>query len=227
MTKVRPKINTILIINIIILLFMIIYNDTETLNSLAMNEEDTFLIAEVNTYQPSEETSSPPVATEENNSTPVLLNKTVATDDWAWPTNSNYIITSYFGYRWGSMHDAIDISGPGYGSNIYAANNGTVAVVKGGCIAGDTYCNGRGGNYIIINHNYNNYYTIYMHLKDIYVYEGQVVTKGQVIGTMGNTGNVIPVPTANSPYNGTHLHFGLYIGQPYNGGYAVNPMRLY
>ena len=44
---------------------------------------------------------------------------------------------------------------------------------------------------------------------------------------MGNTGNVIPVPTAASPYLGTHLHFCLYIGEPYRGGYAVNPMRLY
>ena len=146
---------------------------------------------------------------------------------WFWPTNNNYIITSYFGYRWGGFHDAIDISGPGYGSNIYAANNGVVRTVKGGCVPGYTYCNGRGGNYIIINHNSNNYYTVYIHLKDIYVSERQVVSRGQVIGSMGNTGNVVPVPTASSPYNGTHLHFGLYIGEPYRGGYAVNPMNLY
>lgn len=79
----------------------------------------------------------------------------------------------------------------------------------------------------MINHNQSNYYTVYMHLKDFKVNVGDTVSRGQVIATMGNTGNVIPVPSASAPYLGTHLHFCLYIGEPYNGGYAVNPMRLY
>jgi len=125
------------------------------------------------------------------------------------------------------LHEAVDISGTGYGSSIYAANGGVVTTVKGGCVAGDMSCNGRGGNYIVIKHNTNNYYTIYMHLKDIYVSKGQNVSRGQVIGTMGNTGNVSPAPSSSNPYAGTHLHFGLYIGEPYNGGYSINPMSLY
>ena len=44
---------------------------------------------------------------------------------WAWPTDRPYTITSYFQYRWGSFHNAIDIY-VGYGSPIYAANNGVV-----------------------------------------------------------------------------------------------------
>ena len=41
---------------------------------------------------------------------------------WAWPTERPYVITTGYGYRWGSMHAAIDISGPGHGSNLYASN---------------------------------------------------------------------------------------------------------
>ena len=157
----------------------------------------------------------------------VVVSNVASTDYWAWPTDPNYVITSPYGYRWGSMHGAIDIAGTGYGSNIYAANNGVVTTVKGGCVTGNLSCNGRGGNYIVINHNVNNYYTVYMHLKDIHVKVGDVVSRGQIIGSMGNTGNVSPVPTASAPYLGTHLHFALYVGKPYYGGYTVNPMNLY
>lgn len=144
---------------------------------------------------------------------------------WAWPTERPYTITTYFGYRWGSMHAAIDIY-YGYGSNIYAANNGTVVTAKGGCVPGNLSCNGRQGNHIIINHNIGNYYTIYMHLNSILVHEGQVVQRGQVIATMGNTGEVYPVPGSYSPYSGTHLHFGTYRGHPHFGS-AFNPLTLY
>ncbi len=146
---------------------------------------------------------------------------------WAWPTDTPYTITTYYGYRWGSMHAAIDIYGPGYGSNIYAANNGTVVETKGGCVAGNLSCNGRQGNYIIINHNIGNYYTIYMHLSSIYVNVGQVVSRGQKIATMGNTGEVYPSPTSYSPYSGTHLHFGTFYGHPHQGGSPFNPLTLY
>lgn len=146
---------------------------------------------------------------------------------WAWPTDTPYTITTYFGYRWGSMHAAIDIYGPGHGSNIYAANNGTVIAAKGGCVAGNLSCNGRRGNYIVINHNIGNYYTVYMHLSSIFVNVGQVVSRGQRIATMGNTGEVYPAPSSYSPYSGTHLHFGTYIGAPDSGGKAFDPFNLY
>ncbi len=146
---------------------------------------------------------------------------------WAWPTDTPYTITTYYGYRWGSMHAAIDIYGPGHGSNIYAANNGTVVEAKAGCIAGNLGCNGRQGNYIIINHNTGNYYTIYMHLSTIQVSVGQTVSRGQKIGTMGNTGEVYPAPSSYSPYSGTHLHFGTFRGHPHHGGSPFNPFNLY
>lgn len=146
---------------------------------------------------------------------------------WAWPTNTPYSISSGRGYRWGSWHDAIDIIGPGYGSAIYAANNGVVAYTVTGCTAGYSGCGGGGGNYIIINHNAGNYYTVYMHLSAVYVTIGQTVARGQRIGSMGNTGNVDPMPYSTCPYCGTHLHFALYKGMPYQGGYDIDPYTVY
>ncbi len=143
---------------------------------------------------------------------------------WAWPTDRPYTITSYYSYRWGSFHDAIDIY-VGYGSPIYASNNGVVYKIGTGCNPGYLSCNGRQGNYILINHNAGGYYTIYMHLKDILVSEGQTVARGQKIATMGNTGEVYPVPSASNPYGGTHLHFGVRMGSPY--GSTMNPLSLF
>lgn len=146
---------------------------------------------------------------------------------WAWPTSRPYSITSGYGYRWGEFHGALDIY-VGHGSPIYAANNGTVVAVGTGCIRGNTKCNGTRGNYIIINHNAGNYYTQYMHMHTISVQVGQTVYRGQKIGTMGNTGNVVPTPAyGSSSLAGTHLHFEVWIGMPYNGGYHINPYRIY
>ena len=143
---------------------------------------------------------------------------------WQWPTDRPYTITSYFEYRWGSFHQGIDIY-VGYGAPIYAANNGVVQAIGTGCTPGYLGCNGRQGNYVLINHNAGGYYTVYMHMKDIYVSQGQTVARGQKIGAMGNTGEVYPVPSSYNPYGGTHLHFGVRMGGPY--GYHVNPLGLF
>lgn len=143
---------------------------------------------------------------------------------WGWPTDKPYTITSYFQYRWGTFHKAIDIY-VGYGSPIYAANNGIVYKTGSGCYPGNIGCNGRQGNYVIINHNAGGYYTVYMHMKEFYVTEGQTVARGQKIGAMGNTGEVYPVPSSSNPYGGTHLHFEVRVGGAY--GTAINPLSLY
>lgn len=143
---------------------------------------------------------------------------------WAWPTERPYTITSYYEYRWGSFHNAIDIY-VGYGSAIYAANNGVIVTATGGCTPGNTSCNGGRGNYIVINHNAGGYYTVYMHLREINVSVGQTVARGQKIATMGNTGYVVPVPSSYNPYGGTHLDFSVRIGSP--NGSTMNPLNLY
>ena len=229
MKKLEGRINKILITSVVVLVLIILFVDDESLNSFLINYDDNFLIDEVgilNVDYSKVVYHNDDVTSVSNNSAvnPTLLNRVASMDYRAWPTDGNYMITTYYS----SYHKAIDIySYNGNGSSIYAANNGVVTTVKSGCVVGDLSCNGRGGNYIVINHNHSNYYTVYMHLKDIKVSVGDVVSRGQVIGTMGNTGNVSPVPTSSSPYLGTHLHFCLYIGEPFKGGYAVNPMRLY
>lgn len=126
---------------------------------------------------------------------------------WAWPTAQPYIITSPYAWRWGKLHEAIDIAGPGQGSPIYAANNGNV--VESGQRWPD-------GKYILIDHN-NGFFTIYAHLNSNYTSVGQTVAMGEKIGTMGRTGFA----------TGVHLHFGTYRGYPYRGGRSFNPLTLY
>ena len=46
---------------------------------------------------------------------------------------------------------------------------------------------------------------------------GDKVTRGQVIGQMGNTGVSY----------GCHCHLGIFYGQPYSGGYSINPLSVY
>lgn len=135
---------------------------------------------------------------------------------WGWPASCSSV-SSNFGWRWGTLHDGTDIAGCGYGSNIFAAQSGTVveSKKKTGYYAGGY---GDNGEYIIIDH-HNGYYTIYAHLCPgcRYVKAGDKVIKGQPIGGMGRTGAA----------TGVHLHFGLWKGYPYHGGVAYNAMSLY
>ncbi len=126
---------------------------------------------------------------------------------WAWPTRSGYYLSTRYGWDsslgYTRYHAAIDITGTGCGSPIYAANDGTVLKA--------TY-NDSLGYYIVINHN-NGYITWYAHLQNKgYVNTGQAVEMGQVIGKMGTTGYS----------TGCHLHFVT----SYNGN-TFNPLQLY
>ena len=59
-----------------------------------------------------------------------------------------------------------------------------------------------------INNGYENIRTQYMHMQAMpLVSEKQEVKAGQLLGYMGNTGNVYPEPTPENPGAGTHLHF--------------------
>ena len=76
-----------------------------------------------------------------------------STTDWGWPTISPYVITSKFGWRWGRLHGAIDISGSGFGSPIFAATSGTVIKLYDKCPDRGYYgssCGGQFGNYVEI-----------------------------------------------------------------------------
>ena len=135
---------------------------------------------------------------------------------WGWPASCSSV-SSPFGYRWGTLHDGVDIAGCGYGSNIFAAQDGTVVTSTrptGGYPGGY----GQNGEYIVIDH-HNGFFTLYAHMCPgcRYVQAGDHVTKGQVIGGMGHTGAA----------TGTHLHFALWNSYPYRGGHAINPLSVY
>ena len=127
---------------------------------------------------------------------------------FGWPATCS-TVSSGFGYRWGTLHDGMDIAGCGYGSSIFAIESGTVVA------AGYRYDNGQ---YITIQHD-NGYYAIYAHLCNgcMNVKQGDRVQRGQVIGGMGQTGFA----------TGVHLHLGIWTGMPYYGGTAVNPALFY
>ena len=134
---------------------------------------------------------------------------------WSWPvrTSARLHITSRYGWRWDHSMGQLILTEKG--RSIYAANNGTVIRT--------TYSK-TGGNYIIINHN-NGYYSYYGHLNQINVYVGQTVSRGQLIGRMGNTGYVISTGS-----DGTHLHFAIWRCMPFTCDSetgTVNPLIFY
>ena len=126
--------------------------------------------------------------------------------EWGWPTNQPSVITSRYYLRWGKLHEGIDSSGTGYGSPIYAIADGVAVNVSPECKSCYQWSN---GNYIVIKHD-NNLYSVYAHLSGFNITEGQQVKRGDIIGFMGNSGFV----------TGTHLHLGLYQGEPFAGGYS-------
>jgi murein DD-endopeptidase MepM/ murein hydrolase activator NlpD len=108
----------------------------------------------------------------------------VTTSGFMWPTSS-YRITAVLGGYPG--HTGLDIGGSA-GLPIYASASGTVTKAKWTYYGYGVHC--------VINHG-NGYTTLYAHMSDMYVSVGTQVTKGQVIGAMGRTGNS----------TGNHLHF--------------------
>ena len=140
----------------------------------------------------------------------------VTTGSWGWPTISPYIITSYYGFRWGRLHAGIDISGCGFGSPIYSIGEGTVSAVTNNCADRGYYgskCGGGYGNAVRVKYS-NGMEVIYSHImgSNIRVSVGQHVSKGQIVGYMGNSGSS----------TGTHLHFQ--VNMPSG---SVNPLTLY
>jgi len=110
------------------------------------------------------------------------------------------LFTSGFGYRWGALHDGIDLAGP-IGTPIYAASDGIVKE------AGPT--NSGYGAWVLIRH-YDGTVTRYGHINSWNVQVGQQVFAGDQIATIGNRGNS----------TGPHLHFSVLLG----GTNATDPV---
>ena len=104
------------------------------------------------------------------------------------------------------VHTGIDIPGD-IGTPVLAAGDGEViyaglGVYRGGQdVLDDPY-----GNAVVIEHNFGyqgeNLFTLYAHLDEIQVFEGQKIKSGDQIGLMGKTGRT----------TGPHLHFEVRVG---------------
>jgi murein DD-endopeptidase MepM/ murein hydrolase activator NlpD len=111
-----------------------------------------------------------------------------AFDGYAWPAQG--VLTSGYGWRWGRMHQGIDIAAP-IGTPIVAAAAGTVIGVGWQ----DGY-----GNTVKLEH-LDGSVTLYGHNDRNLVTHGQQVDKGEQIAEMGNTGFS----------TGSHVHFEIHL----------------
>jgi murein DD-endopeptidase MepM/ murein hydrolase activator NlpD len=123
-----------------------------------------------------------------------------AFDGYDWPAKG--VLTSGYGWRWGRLHQGIDIAAP-IGTPVLAAASGEV--ISAGWDSGGY------GNLIKIQHP-DGSVTVYGHNNTILVTSGQKVVQGEQIAEMGSTGRS----------TGSHLHFEV---RP-QGDFAVNPMAF-
>ena len=140
---------------------------------------------------------------------PMTYDVSAGASGFAWPVPGHSGISSYYGYRWGTLHGGIDISDGGImGAPVCASKGGTVVRMNNTCTHnyGKSYscgCGGGYGNYVVIAHD-GTYSTLYGHLTSVAVSVGTYVNQGDVIGYVGSTGWS----------TGEHLHFEVYV----NGG---------
>lgn len=111
-------------------------------------------------------------------------------------------LSSPYGGRWGRNHNGVDLclSGGTLGADIVAAYAGTVITA--------THSDSGYGNHVEIDHG-NGYTTLYAHMTDLAVSEGDVLAAGALVGHAGSTGNS----------TGPHLHFEIR-----ENGSAVDPL---
>ncbi len=137
---------------------------------------------------------------------------------FAWPTPGfTYLSSPWREDRETYNHGGIDIAGTGImGTPVVAAADGTVIASNSSCTHnwGKSYscgCGGGYGNYVMISHA-GGKMTVYGHLTSLTVSTGQSVSRGQIIGYVGSTGNS----------TGPHLHYECRLN-----GVRYNPMSEY
>ncbi len=133
--------------------------------------------------------------------------------DPIWPCANTYTVTALYKYSSGSTHSCrfrygIDIGAP-YGEQVVAVEDGKVICSEYSTTSGF-------GNWIMIEHS-NGKVSLYAHLSSRKVSVGDIVSKGQVIGAVGNTSAKYSI--------GAHLHFEL--GNSNTSGAAGDPYQEY
>lgn len=125
-------------------------------------------------------------------------------DKWIFPVDG--VITDLYGTRAGT-HKGMDIGGAA-GSPVYASLGGIVS---------KSYYSESYGHVVFITHE-NGYETVYAHLNERSVAENDVVTSGEQIGRLGNTGRS----------TGAHLHFEVHQGEwTLDKKNAINPFDIF
>ena len=123
----------------------------------------------------------------------------IDSDSYIWPTKG--VFTSGFGWRWGRMHQGIDIANL-TGTPIMASKDGIV-----------THAGWMGGyGYLVEISHSDGASTRYAHNSKLLVRKGQLVPQGATIAKMGSPGRS----------TGPHLHFEI----RKKGGLAMNPRTL-
>jgi murein DD-endopeptidase MepM/ murein hydrolase activator NlpD len=117
------------------------------------------------------------------------------------PLNGN--LGSPFGYRWGRLHEGIDIEGWAH-TKVHAALSGRV-------IAVGWLSNYEGYGLVVKLRHEHGLVTMYAHLASAFVRRGERVAEGQFIGRAGCTGSC----------TGVHLHFQVWVN-----GKLTNPVRF-
>ncbi|MBR6071114.1 MAG: peptidoglycan DD-metalloendopeptidase family protein [Ruminococcus sp.] len=137
---------------------------------------------------------------------PMTYEVAAGASGFAWPVPGHSGISSYYGYRWNTLHGGIDISDGGImGAPVVASKSGTVTRMNNSCShnygkSSSCGCGGGYGNYVVISHD-GTYSTLYGHLTSAAVSVGDYVNQGDVIGYVGSTGWS----------TGEHLHFEVYV----------------
>lgn len=127
-----------------------------------------------------------------------------------WPLELHHFwLSSLFGAR----KKANGKPGFHYGIDMAAMKGTPVKAAAAGTVIQAQYVPGYGNNVLIQHNKY--YRTRYAHLNRIHVTTGQIVTQGQKIGAVGDSGAV-----RKSGRDASHLHFEIY----HNGSH-VNPLR--
>lgn len=126
--------------------------------------------------------------------------------------STTYISSDYNVDRGTYNHGGVDIAANCNENIVIATKSGTITAVNDSCDNNGFYgsdCGGGFGNYVYVDHG-NGIESIYAHLypNSVSVEEGQTVTQGQKLGTMGNSGSS----------TGCHLHFEMRVN-----GSKVNP----
>lgn len=125
--------------------------------------------------------------------------------EFGWPVDGGWISDTFISDR---NHKGLDIAAPG-GTDIYAAADGIV--ISAGWNPGGY------GYFVQIDH-LNGYQTVYGHMSAVFAAEGQTVTRGQLIGAVGSTGNS----------SGDHCHFEVrYMGICYDPELFINTVEAY